>query len=114
MIEVAGVALEEGQGGEFGLLDVEIAGFAEPKEHAAVEGVGRVDDDDVFAFLEMSDQAVAIPSGADGDQGGDQEPEPGEPIAFGEEAGGIEVSARPRARGGTGRGGGAGGSFHAG
>ena len=54
-------------------------------------GLRRVNDDDALTLLELSDQVVAVERGQPGYGDGDEEPEPRQPVALGEQLGWIEA-----------------------
>src|ERR1051325_8361210 len=96
MIEVARIALEESERGQFSLLCMKFLGFLKLQERAEVIGLRQIDDDHPFARLELFDEIIALKSGSYRDGCGHQEPEPGKTIALNEKTRGIEATTRNR------------------
>src|SRR2546429_1981389 len=101
MIEILGVAVEEREGRQFGLLRVQILCLLKLKQWAEVIRLRRVNDDAALALLELADQVVAVERRHHGYGDSDEEPEPRQPGALGKQLGWIESLSRKAGRRGT-------------
>src|SRR6266567_1185054 len=91
MIEILGVAVQERECRQFSLLRVQILCLLKLEQRADVISLRRINDDDALTLLELSDQVVSVERGQPGYGDGDEEPEPGQPVALGEQLGWIEA-----------------------
>jgi hypothetical protein len=90
MIEILGIAVEERERRQFGLLRVQILCLLKLEQRADVIGLRRVNDDDALTLLELSDQVVAVERSKHAYGNSDKEPKPGQPVALGKQLGRIE------------------------
>src|SRR6185503_15132248 len=94
MVEVLRVSVQESDRGQFGLLGVQCFGLLKLKKRTDVVGLGRIDDNDTFALLELPDEVVAVNGCQRGYGQGSEKPEPWQSIALREELGRVETLAR--------------------
>src|SRR5438552_10151137 len=98
MVEILGVAVEEREGRQFGLLRVQILCLLKLEQWAEVVRLGRINNHDALALLELSDQVVAVERGQHGYGDSDEEPEPRQPVALGKQLGWVESPSRNAGR----------------
>src|SRR5208283_4420752 len=91
IVEVLGVAFEESQRCQLGLLDVQLFGLRKLEQRTQVIRSGGVNDDDTFALFELRDDVVAVNRRKQQHGNGERKPEPRQAVAQDQQTGWVKV-----------------------